>query len=125
VKSRVVNHTSASLIYYLTPDWKLESKLPGNTVHPRRSLGSQFENMLEEWGINKKDLVCITTDNATNMTQAFEEFPDQWLGCFGHHLNLAISKTLKIQRVDTTVKACCHLVQGFSHSWKERKASCP
>jgi hypothetical protein len=54
--------------------------------------------MLEEWGINKTHLVCITT----NKIKAFEEFPDLWLGCFGHNLNLAISKS---QRVDTAVKA--------------------
>ena len=72
--------------------------------------------MLEEWEINQKDLVCVTTDNATNMTRAFEEFPVLWLGYFGHHLNLAISKALKIQRVDTAVKACHHLVRGFSRS---------
>jgi hypothetical protein len=53
--------------------------------------------MLEEWGINKKALVCKTTDNATNMIKAFEEFPDLWLGLFGHNCYLAITKALKIQ----------------------------
>lgn len=77
--------------------------------------------MLEERGINKKDLVCITTDNATNMIKAFEDFSEVWLGCFGHNLNLAISKALKIQRVEKAVKACRHLVQGFSRSWKRRR----
>lgn len=52
--------------------------------------------MLEEWGINKKDMVCITTDDATDIIKAFEEFPDLWLACFGHNLNMAISKALKI-----------------------------
>ena len=33
--------------------------------------------MLEEWVINKKDLVCISTNNATNMTnKAFEDICD-------------------------------------------------
>ncbi|XP_038860759.1 E3 SUMO-protein ligase ZBED1-like [Salvelinus namaycush] len=88
-------------IHYLTPDWQLESNclelqfFPED--HSAHIIRGFFENMLEEWGINKKDLVCITTDNATNMIKAFEEFPDLWLGCFGHNLNLAISKALKIQ----------------------------
>lgn len=56
------------------------------------------------------------------MIKAFEDFPELWLGCFGHNLNLAISKALKIQRVDTAVRACRHLVQGFSRSWKRRRA---
>ena len=77
--------------------------------------------MLEEWEINKTDLVSITTDNETNMIKAFELFPDLWLGCFSHNLNLAISKGLKIQRVETAVGACRHLVQGFSRSWKRKR----
>ena len=72
-------------------------------------------------GSYKQDLVCITTDNATNMTREFEEFPDLWLGYFGQHLNLAISKSLTIQRVDTAVKECRHLIQGFSRSRKRRR----
>jgi hypothetical protein len=110
-------------IHYLTPDWQLESNCLETQFFPEDHSAHNirvFENMLEEWGINPKDLVCITTDNATDTIKAFEEFPDLWLGCFGHNLNLAISKALKIHRVDTAVKACCHLVQGFSRSWKRR-----
>ncbi|XP_057186575.1 E3 SUMO-protein ligase ZBED1 [Triplophysa rosa] len=81
--------------------------------------------MLQEWGINKEHLVSVTTDNATNMKKAFESattFPCcKWFGCFGHNLNLAISKALKNQRVDTAIRACRHLVQGFSRSWKRRR----
>ncbi|KAL6478672.1 hypothetical protein MHYP_G00121050 [Metynnis hypsauchen] len=64
--------------------------------HSAHNIREFFENMLEEWAINKKDLVCITTDNVTNMVKAFDEFPDLWLGCFAHNLNMAISKALKI-----------------------------
>ena len=74
-----------------------------------------------ECEINKTDLVSITTDNATIMIKAFEQFPDLWLGCFGHNLNLAISKALKILRVETAIRACRHLVQGFSRSWKRKR----
>ncbi|XP_056092489.1 E3 SUMO-protein ligase ZBED1-like [Rhinichthys klamathensis goyatoka] len=112
-------------IHYLTPDWQLESNCLETQFFPEdhsaQNISEFFDNMLEEWGINKKDLVCITTDNATNMIKAFEEFSEVWLGCFGHNLNLAISKALKIQRVETAVKACRHLVQGFSRSWKRRR----
>ncbi len=45
-------------------------------------------------------LSSITTDNAANMKKAFQGLPCVWLGCFGHNLNLAIAKVLKIQRVD-------------------------
>nr|XP_054591712.1 E3 SUMO-protein ligase ZBED1-like [Nothobranchius furzeri] len=112
-------------VHYLTPDWQLESHCLETQffpeVHSAQNIAEFFENMLEEWEINKTDLVSITTDNAANMTKAFEEFPDVWLGCFGHNLNLAISKALKIQRVETAVRTCRHLVQGFSRSWKRKR----
>ncbi|RXN14466.1 zinc finger BED domain-containing 1-like protein [Labeo rohita] len=94
-------------------------------AHIRDNHPLQFRE-IKEWGINKEFFVSITTDNATNMKKAFETsdtttFPGQWFGCFGHNLNLAISKALKIQRVDTAVRSCRHLVQGFSRSWKRRR----
>ncbi|XP_051800213.1 E3 SUMO-protein ligase ZBED1-like [Acanthochromis polyacanthus] len=113
-------------IHYLSPDWKLSSHCLETQFFPEdhtsQNITEFFKNMLEEWGIKKQDLCCITTDNATNMVKAFEEFTDLWLGCFGHNLNLAISKALKIQRVDTAVRACRHLVQAFSRSWKRKRA---
>ncbi|CAM4728583.1 unnamed protein product [Leuciscus chuanchicus] len=115
-------------IHYLT-DWKLQSNcletqfFPGD--HTADNISEFFDNMLQEWGINKEFFVSITTDNATNMKKAFESdtttFPGQWFGCFGHNLNLAISKALKNQRVDTAVRSCRHFVQGFSRSWKRRR----
>jgi len=77
--------------------------------------------MLQEWKISKESLCGITTDNASNMKKAFAEFPCVWLTCFGHNLNLAISKALKIQRVESAVRACRHLIQGFSRSWKRKR----
>lgn len=113
-------------IHYLTPDWQLEAQCLETQFfpddHSAQNIREFFENMLEEWAIKNTDLVSITTDNATNMIKAFEDFPELWLGCFGHNLNLAISKALKIQRVDTAVRACRHLVQSFSQSWKRSRA---
>ena len=112
-------------IQYLDPDWKLEAHyletqfFPDN--HSAQNIRDILENMLDEWNIRKENLVSVTTDNATNMVKAFTEFPDLWFGCFGHNLNLAISKALRMQRVDTAVKACRHLVQGFSRSWRRRR----
>lgn len=77
--------------------------------------------MLQEWSITKDHLSSITTDNATDMKKAFQGLPCVWLGCFGHNLNLAIANVLKIPRVDSAVRACRHLVQGFSRSWKRKR----
>ncbi|XP_051771149.1 E3 SUMO-protein ligase ZBED1-like [Ctenopharyngodon idella] len=114
-------------IHYLL-DWKLQTNCLETQFFPEDHTADNirefFDNMLQEWGINKERLVSVTTDNATNMKKAFESdttFPCQWFGCFGHNLNLAISKALKNQRVDTAIRACRHLVQVFSRSWKRRR----
>ncbi|KAI2646950.1 E3 SUMO-protein ligase ZBED1 [Labeo rohita] len=77
--------------------------------------------MLQEWSITRDQLSSITTDNASNMKKAFQGLPCVWLSCFGHNLNLAIVKVLKLQRVESAVRACKHFVQGFSHSWKRKR----
>lgn len=111
-------------VHYITPDWQLVSHCLESQFFPEDHTGqniAEFNNMLEEWEISKSSLVSVTTDNAANMAKAFEDFPELRLGCFGHSLNLAISKALKMQRVDTAVKACRHLVQAFSRSWKRKR----
>lgn len=77
--------------------------------------------MLQEWSITRDHLSSITTDNASNMKKAFQGLPCVWLSCFGHNLNLAIVKVLKLQRVESAVRACRHLVQGFSRSWRRKR----
>lgn len=55
------------------------------------------------------------------MKKAFALFPCVWFPCFGHYLNLDISKVLKIPRVESATRAHRHLVQGFSQSWKRKR----
>lgn len=112
-------------IHYVSPEWKLESSCLETLLFPQDHTAANIlemvENMLQEWEIKKEQVVCVTTDNASNMQKAFENFPDMWLGCFGHNLNLAITKIMKHKRVDAAVRACRHLVQGFSRSWKRKR----
>lgn len=54
------------------------------------------------------------------MKKAFEESPVEWLSCFGHNLNLAINKTMKIQRVEDAVRSCRKVVEAFSRCWKKK-----
>ena len=46
------------------------------------------------------------------MKKADLEYPCVWLACFGHSLNLAISKALRIQSMESGVRACRHLIQA-------------
>jgi len=52
---------------------------------------------------------------------AFSCVDCEWLSCFGHNLNLAISKALQIDCVQQSIKQCRSLVEMFSRSWKKTR----
>lgn len=112
-------------VHYISTDWKLKSHCLETVYFPEdhtaEHIAEMVENMLLDWKIKKESLSGITTDNARNMKKAFEDFPCVWFSCFGHNLNLAISKVFKIPRVESATRACRHLVQGFSRSWKRKR----
>ncbi|XP_034540402.1 zinc finger BED domain-containing protein 1-like [Notolabrus celidotus] len=112
-------------VHYISSDWKLKchclETLYFPEDHTAEHITEMMENMLLDWNIKKESLSGITTDNASNMRKAFETFPCVWFSCFGHNLNLAISKVLKISRVESAIRSCRHLVQGFSRSWKRKR----
>ena len=45
----------------------------------------------------------------------------QLVSCFGHNLDLAISKALKLDRVQKVIAKCHSLVEVFSRSWKKNR----
>ncbi|XP_051797511.1 E3 SUMO-protein ligase ZBED1-like isoform X2 [Acanthochromis polyacanthus] len=112
-------------VHYVNADWELKAHcleaLYFPEDHTADHITEMVENMLQDWGLSTENLTGITTDNATNMKKAFTNFPCVWFSCFGHNLNLAISKVLKIPRVEKAVRACRHLVQAFSRSWKKKR----
>ena len=110
---------------FVSEEWKLESICLETVLfpddHTADNITEMMMNILEEWNIKREEVVCITSDNATNMQKALKDFAGLWLGCFGHNLNLAITKVLKIRRVDDAIRACRHTIQGFTRSWKRKR----
>jgi len=50
--------------------------------------------------LKPEDLVGTTTDNGLNFIAAFNLLDWPRISCFGHNLDLAINKVLKIHRID-------------------------
>lgn len=111
--------------HYISPSWEVKSACLETVFmpedHTAENIRHSFESLLEEWGIEMGKVVCVTTDNGSNVKKAFTELPLTWMSCFGHNLNLSIGKALKIDRVDAAIRACRGVVQGFSHSWKRKR----
>ncbi len=115
-------------VNFITPAWEMKAAcletafLPDD--HTSENIKETFENLIKEWEIQQSAVECVTTDNGTNMKAAFKSLlPSNWLSCFGHNLNLALGKALKIDQVDASVRACRSVVQGFNHgeSWQKSK----
>ena len=87
-----------------------------------RNLELALTSTLQEWDLDKKQLVSITTDNGSNIKLACTLLGWSGVSCFGHNLDLAIRKSLDDQRVDRVVRLCRKIVATFSSSWKRTKA---
>ena len=48
----------------------------------------------------------------------------EWLSCFEHNLNLAVSKAIQIDRVQRCIRKCHLHIEVFSRSWKKSRDLC-
>lgn len=78
-------------VHFITPAWEMKSAcleiafLPDD--HTSGNIKETFENQIKECGIQQSAVVCVTTDNGTNMKAAFRFLlPSNWFSCFGHNL---------------------------------------
>ena len=63
--------------------------------HTASNLAEGLEEMLRSWSLDVLRQACITTDSASNIKRATEDLGWRHISCFGHNLNLAVSKALK------------------------------
>lgn len=60
--------------------------------HTRLNIADGPRQAMAAWDLNEEKLICITTDNASNMKLAAELNGWMKLQCFGHRLHLVISE---------------------------------
>ena len=97
--------------------------------HTGHNLAEHLRKALAEWGITGKDPV-IVTDNASNMTIAAEKSTfTLHFKCYGHTLNLAAQRALKITAVAHLLGRVRRIVNFFSGApqpticWKRNRGS--
>ena len=84
-----------------------------------KTLQVALQDVLENWQLSSERFVATTTDNALNYVAAFEILGWTRVSCFGHNLNLAVSKGLDNHRVQQAIARCHSLIELFSRSWKK------
>ncbi|XP_051997764.1 E3 SUMO-protein ligase ZBED1-like [Xyrauchen texanus] len=119
-------------VHYLSIEWILKSRcletvfMPEN--HTSDNISDALRHTFEEWSLDEKKLVCITTDNGANIVAAVKKLNWPWLNCFGHNLHLAITNAMARVK-DRTARAMglCHTlaysVQDCATRWgtKQKK----
>nr|XP_055053943.1 E3 SUMO-protein ligase ZBED1-like [Misgurnus anguillicaudatus] len=112
-------------IHYIDANFNLNTKCLQTAFIPEDHTGQNIAHALREavaaWGLNEEKLVCITTDNASNIKLAAEVNGWMRLQCFGHRLHLAIENAMKDSRIDRAMGVCKKLVSSFSYSWKKKR----
>ncbi len=94
--SRTAEPYQSLTVHFITEDLELKARCLQTAYFPDNHTGENIAAGLREglasWDLHEENLVCITTDNASNMVKAAQL--NEWtrLQCFGHRLHLAIGK---------------------------------
>ncbi|KAK3917146.1 E3 SUMO-protein ligase ZBED1 [Frankliniella fusca] len=92
--------------------------------HTGENLKAFFEEALGSWGIDIKNCVSLTTDNASDMRLAAELLDIPHMRCIAHTLQNGVEEIFKDDLIKPAVKACKELLawQHKQKVWKEYKA---
>ena len=77
-------------------------------AHTGSNLQNTLTSSLDQWNLDPKKQVAVTSDSGANIKQACELLDWQRLSCFGHNLDLAVHKGLDDgkMRIDTVLRKC-------------------
>ncbi|KAJ8264750.1 hypothetical protein GJAV_G00154450 [Gymnothorax javanicus] len=118
------------MAHFITPEWTWQSMCLDTSLFPEsrtaENLAESFRAVLEEWRLSESKLTCITSDDAANIKSTVTDvLGRQWLGCFGHNLNLAATNFLKSprqRRIERVLGICRSLVATFSNNSQKKWA---
>ena len=111
--------------HFIDSSWELKSfclqthYIPED--HTAANIAEVLEETLQQWELEDKKLVGITTDSGSNIKLACTLLNWTRLSCFGHNLNLAVGKGLNDGRVQRGLRVCRSAVAAFSRSWKKQR----
>ncbi|XP_039306059.1 zinc finger BED domain-containing protein 4-like [Solenopsis invicta] len=90
--------------------------------HIAKNIACHIQTILDHWTITKNKIVCITTDNGSDVKAACTILQIRNLSCYAHTLNLVIKDSIKENKdFDAIVKKCSDIVTFFKRSNKAMK----
>lgn len=102
----------------MSTGWELHSAVL-DTVHMEAShtaenLATELMRITDEWAITAK-VVCVITDNASNIVAAIRLNGWKHLPCFAHTLNLVVQDSLKADTELAGIQKKCRDVVSYFH----------
>jgi hypothetical protein len=123
--SSVMESYMSLTIHFVNDDWLLENialgAFPMMEDHTADNISSALLALLDDWDLDPQRLVAATTDSASNNVKAFKDMAIPRLSCFGHNLDLAITKGISYAAAQRAVRVCRKAVEAFARSWKRRR----
>ena len=106
-------------VHYIDPDTFELKKFVLDTNHiterhTAEMLCRHMEDSEERWQLRN---VTGVSDNASNITSAFQKHGIPHIGCFAHTINLAVCKGLEIDQVKRLSGKVRTLITTFKHSY--------
>lgn len=114
-------------VNFINKNWDLKGRCLQTVFTPEShtadNLAKSLCSAFKEWGLNEKNLACVTTDNGSNIVAAVRKLEWPWLNCFGHNLNLAVTNSMsgEKERMSRVMGLCRNLVAAFANSWSRKK----
>ena len=106
-------------LHYVDDEWSiaglvLQTKLIEES-HTAINLADFLQTCFHEWGTRDRFIIGMT-DNAKNITNAWQNMDRLSIPCFAHTLNLAVNKVLKVGQVANVMAHARKLVAQFHYS---------
>ncbi|XP_072945701.1 E3 SUMO-protein ligase ZBED1-like [Epargyreus clarus] len=91
------------------------TSLPGS--HTALNIAEEISRTIDDLGIEIKQILIITTDNAPNMQNAVKQHLGlKHFGCFAHTINLVVEKALEVDTIKSTIEKVKAVVAYYKRS---------
>jgi len=86
--------------------------------HTGDNIADILHMLLLDYEIPEWKICSMTTDHGANMIKAVKNMNISHVDCYGHSLNIAVSRILKMEEVMNVVHKVKDIYNIFAHSWK-------